>query len=265
MAIDHIIGYDCIPKQTLTTQGILERLKGEERAYTIIKLFREKGDDRPPDQMGFELTRHTPDGDEETQVIVVQDLLDQAEELQPLESHCEGCPANRLGRRFGCIDFMQYPVSAAAEKWLLDRLPVPDETLVWLLLKQGIKEFDYDGGSVEPLRQADSTYFEENRVLAQRLGEFSINTNQLFEMIFSVGNVTPNHAGILLLILNAIPRDLEADEIMKITPAGPDAEEKHPFLLAPNEDDDRTIREIKGVLHALYTAWRLNVPLILDV
>jgi len=265
MAIDHIIDYDCVPKQTLTTDGILERLKGAERAQTIIRMFRENGDDRPPSKMGFEFTRSTPEGEEETRVIVVQDLIDKAVELEPLSHHCQGCPANRQGRPFGCMDFVQYPISAKAERWLLDRLPVPDEPLIWLLLRQGIKEFEYDGDTVRPLREADQTYFEETRTLARRLGEFSINANQLFEMIFSVGNINPNHGAILLLILHAIPRDLEAEEIMGITPAAQDAEAKHPFRLIPEDDDDHTIIEIKGFLHALYTAWRLNVPLALDV
>ena len=43
--------------------------------------------------MGFEFTRSTPEGVEENRVIVVQDLLDAAEELRPLEHHCLGCPA----------------------------------------------------------------------------------------------------------------------------------------------------------------------------
>jgi hypothetical protein len=265
MAIDHIVDYDCIPKQTLGADGILERLKGEERAFAIIRMFRERGDERPPDEMGFEFTRSTLDGTEETRVIVVQDLLDEAEALKPLEHYCVGCPANHHGRRFGCMGFVQYPISAAAESWLMDRLPVPDEPLMWLLLKQGVQEFEYDGESVRPLRESSNTYFEENRTLSRRLGEFSIDSNQLFEMLFAVGNILPNHAGILLLLLHAIPRDLDADGIMSVTPAGPNAEKEHPFLLEVKDDDDSSIVDLKLLLQAIYTAWRLNVRLILDV
>ena len=50
MAIDFIIDLDCIPKRSLTTQGILDRLKGQERARAIIRLFRDNGDDRPPSE-----------------------------------------------------------------------------------------------------------------------------------------------------------------------------------------------------------------------
>jgi hypothetical protein len=265
MAIDHIINYDCVPKRTLSTQGILERIKGEERANTIIALFRRNGDDRPPSQMGFEFTRRTPSGDEETMVVVVQDLLDAAQDLVPVEHHCQGCPANRTKRRFGCMDFINYPISATAEKWLIERLPVPDEPLIWLLLRQGVKEFKYDGESIRPMREAYGIYFENPMALTRKLGEFSIDSNQLFEMIFTVGNVNPNHGALLLLFLHAIPRDIEADDIMSIAPATPQKIAKLPFLFKPEKGDDNSIADLKGFLHALYIAWTLNVKLVLDV
>ena len=34
-------------------------------------------------------------------------------------------------------------------------LPVPDEPLVWLLLRQGIQKLGYDGASIKELREAD--------------------------------------------------------------------------------------------------------------
>lgn len=265
MAIDYSIGHGCLPKQELTTEGIIERLKGEDRARKIIAMFRENGDDRAPDQMGFEFTRSTPEGQEETRVIVVQDLLDQAEDLKPLEHHCIGCPANVNGRAFGCMGFIQYPISSAAEEWMMDRLPVPDDTLVWLLLRQGVEEFNYDGSSVQPLRAASDIYFESQQVIDRKLGEFTVTSNQLFEMMFGVGNINPNHAALILLFLGAISRELEADEIMSITPAPSDANQKHPFILKPEKSDDNTIAEIKAFLYALYRAWSLDVGLKLDV
>jgi hypothetical protein len=265
MAIDYVIDYDCIPKQTLTTEGIVERLKGEERANRIIELFRHHGDDRPPSEMGFELTRSTPQGEEETQTVVVQDLLDHAEDLRPLEHHCIGCPANHSGRPFGCTGFIQYPISAGGEAWLLDRLPVPDDSLVWLLMRQGIEEFHYNGASVRPLREASDTYFESRFAPSRRLGEFTVDGNQLFEMIFAVGHINPNHAALLLLFLHAIPRDLEADQIMNIQGMVEDAEQSFPFLIKPSPDDeDVSVAEFKTFLHALYVAWRLGVSLRID-
>lgn len=264
MAIDHIIDYDCVPKQTLTTEGIVERLKGRERAEAIIALFRRNGDNRPPSEMAFEYSRSTPGGEEERRVMLVQSLLDAAEELRPLEHHCAGCPANRAGRPFGCIDFVQYPISAQAESWLIDRLPVPDDTLIWMLLRQGVREFHYDGHTVRPLRQDSDIYFESSQPLSRRLGELEIDSNQVFEMAFSVGNINPNHAALLLLFFHAIERDLEADEIMRIAPAGPDVTVRHPFIIQDEASDDTATRQLKDFLRSLYRAWSLNVRLLVD-
>lgn len=264
MAIDYSIDYDCVPKQTFGTDEIIERLKGRERAELIIRMYRDQDDMRPPSEMGFEFTRSTPQGQEETTLIVVQDLLDQAAELERVAHHCAGCPANRLGRPFGCCGFIQYPLSGAGEAWLLNQLPTPDDALVWLLLKRGIEDFQYDGANIAHLRRSAAIYFEDQQAPVRRLGEFSINADQLFEMLFAVGDIVPNHAGVLLLFLHAIPRDLQADEIMGISPAKEDAEARYPFRYQAQAEDDVTSSELKEFLHALYTSWRLNVPLRID-
>lgn len=264
MAIDHIIDYDCVPKRTLTSEGILERLKGRQRAETIIQLFRQNDDDRPPSEMGFEFTRSTLDDDDATELMVVQDVLDYAEPLKPLEHHCAGCPANRRGEPFGCMSFVQYPISAAGEKWLLQQLPMPTEPLVWLLLKQGVDNFAYDGATTAKLRQGE-TYFEDKFAASRRLGEIVLDANQVFEMIFMVGHIIPNHGAILLLFFNALERsEMEAPEIMNLVPADDEKIAKYDFLHQVLPADDQTTRDIKEFLEALYIAWKLNVRLLVD-
>lgn len=272
MAIDHSIEYDCIPKQELTRTGILERLKERDRAEAIIKWFRAAGDQRPPSEMGFEFSFSTPEETGEKELIVVQDLLDHAADLDPLAHHCAGCPANRTGKPFGCMGFIQYPISAQAEAWLLDRLPVPDEPLIWLLLRQGIEEFGYDGASVRALRDIDRVDEDGNRVYFEipiapirRLGELQISGDQMFEMVFGVGNhIIPNHAGILLLFFHAIERELEADEIRSISSADSEVRTRHPFTVKVPPDADANILDFVEFLRALYIAWKLNVPLFVD-
>lgn len=272
MAIDYIIEYDCVPKQTLTASGILERIKEKERAEAVIQWFRAAGDDRSPSEMGFEFSRSTPDEQGEKQVVVVQDLLDHVADLDPLEHHCNGCPANRSGKPFGCMGFIHYPITARAEAWMLDRLPVPDEPLVWLLLKQGIQEFGYDGSSVKVLRDVDAnseegtrTYFELPVSPQRRLGEIRVSGDQMLEMVFGVGErIIPNHAGILLLFFHAINRELEADDIRKISTAEAFTREKGIFLMSADPEDDDTVHEFLAFFHAMFLAWKLNVPLFVD-
>lgn len=267
MGIDYVIGYDCAPKRAFSPEGILDRLKERDRAQTVIALYREGGDERHPSLMEFEMTRNHMGGQEETQVVNVQAMLDDAAALDPWEGHCDGCPANVFGKPFGCYGVVQYPISAAAEHWLLDRLPGIEEPLIWLLLRQGVQELGYDGASVASLR-ADPTYFEERRLAGRDLVEFVFTANQVFEMLFLVGAIQPAHAGMLLLLFGAIPRAVEADQIVRImnrqiTPA--EIARGYPFQFRPEASDDVTIREIKAYFQALYRAWTLNVPLGLDV
>ncbi len=267
MAIDYVVDLGCVPKSTLGTGGILDRLKARERARQVIRLFRENGDQRPPSEMGFEFSRTSAEGVEETRVIIVQELLDTANELDPLAHHCTGCPANVLGVPFGCMSFIQYPISEAAERWLLARMPGIDEPLIWLLLKQGVIELGYDGAMVAPLR-ANPAYFEEPRLPGRDMVEFLLNSNQVFQMLFLTGHIQPSHAGMLLLLFGAIRRDLEAHQVVLImnrslTPE--QVERDFPFLMKPDSADDKTVAELKQFFHALYRAYLLGVQVVLDV
>ena len=271
MAIDYIIEYDCAPKRSLTAAGILERIKGKERAETVIQWFRAAGDKRGPAEMGFAFSRSTPDESGEKQVVVVQDLLDYAADLDRLEHHCRACPANRAGRPFGCIGFIHYPISAAAEIWLLERLPSPDEPLVWLLLKQGIQEFGYDGSLVKALRDGDKAggegrraYFELPAAPWRRLGELLVSGDQTLEMLFGVGErIMPNHAGVLLLFFDGIDRRLEAGEIRGIASLHEAARREITFKMTAKPDDKKA-RQFLVFFQALHLAWQLDVSLFVD-
>lgn len=267
-----MIEFDCAPKRALSAAGIMERLKERQRAQEVIEWFRAAGDQRPPAQMGFEFSQSTPGDSGDKQLIVVQDLLDHAAVLDEHAEHCRACPANRAGRAYGCAGFIKYPITALAETWLLDRLPVPDEPLVWLLLRQGIQNLGYDGASVKALRDKDAgaaadgpTYFELPDAPQRRLGALRVSSDQLLEMIFGVGErIIPNHAGILLLFVHAIGRDLEAVEIQGISSSEPVTREQYAFEMSDAADSDQRIREFVAFFHALYTAWQLDAPLFVD-
>lgn len=265
MAIDYIIDYQCVPKHTLTTQGILDRIKGSARAHAVINLFRKNGDNRPADQIGFEMARATPDGQQETRVVMVKDLLEAAAELTPLEHYCNGCPANNLQRPFGCMGEIQYPISDAAELWLLNRLPVPDEPLSWLLLRRAIEDADDDAGEISAMRAEGQPYFQERGVLVRKLGEITVSSNQVFKMLFLMGSIKPAYAAVLLVFFGAIPRDLEADELLHLSSSPEEALERYPFQFQDEDGDDRSIAQLKRFFGALYLAWGLNVRLLLDV
>jgi hypothetical protein len=266
MAIDYVVHLTCTPKETFGADGILDRLKAGARAREVIRLYRENGDGRPPSEMGFEFTRSTPEGEEEIAVILVQDMLAQAAELEPLLPWCADCPANVLGRPFGCYGAINYPISSAAEKWLLDQLPSNQDAILWLLLRETLKE--NDGHAVGPLR-AGGAYFEEKAIRGRQYPEAVASADQIFQMLFLYGHIQARHAGILLLFFHAVPRDsLEPTDITRLLdgtfPQG-EMEERFPFRLAHDDGDDSSVAEFKTFFKALHRAWLLNVPLLLDV
>lgn len=267
MAIDYALELGCIPRQTFGTQGIIERLKAGERAASVIRLFREAGDMRPPSEMGFEMARSLPDGTEETRIVIVQEMLDVAAELEAHTGHCRGCLACLHTPAFGCNGQVNYPISSAAEAWLLDRLPGIEQPLVWLLLREGMQANGYDGQTARSLRGSE-TYFEERRVRGRDLIEFVISADQVFEMLFMVGAIQPAHAAILLLFFDAIPRSaIEAPDIVAMmngTIAPDTIDTRFPFNLREDEHDDRTIRELTAFFRTLHTAWRLGVQVAID-
>lgn len=267
MGVDYIIHYACEPKAALTVEGLMGRLKGRDRAEAVIQLYRENGDPRSPRNMGFEMVRRLPDGTEQTEVIVVQDLLDAAEELTPWQDACTGCPANRTGAPFGCVGAINYPISTAGEQWLLDRLPDNAHPLPHMLLQKAIREMGYSGASSAELRAEPGVFFESATPLERDLHSIQVNGNQAFELLFLSGPIHPAHGSMLLQFFGGISQDLDADVIMQLAvPPSPAWLDEHvPFQMQPAPGDDASIRAFKGFFRALYLGFRLGVPVLLDV
>jgi hypothetical protein len=267
VGIDHVIHYDCEAKQTLTVENLIDRIKGRDRARIIIRLYHDEGDHRLPSQMGFQMVRRLPDGTEETEIIRVQDLLDAAEELARWEPACTGCPANRAGSPFGCISAINYPISAQAERWLLDQMPDQNHLLSFVLLQKTLCEMGYTGESAAPLRQREGMFWESVEPLARDMGSFQVSGDQVFELLFLSGPIYPAHGSLLLLFFGGISQDLDADTLMQLAspPSRDWIQTTAPLLLAPHAADDESIHTLKDFFAALHTAYRLGVPLLLDV
>lgn len=266
MAIDYVIDHLCEPKDALTTAGILARLKGREQAERIIKLYRDAGDNRPYTQMGFEFTRSTPEGAEETQTIRVDELLYASAILDDFRAACATCPANLTQRDYGCFGRIQYPLSDHAERWLLLQLPQPHEApLVWTLLGENLRELNAQSNEVQPIRESGN-YFESTLNPRRKLGEIAMSGNNIFYLLFMQGHISPSRAAMLLLFFNAIPRNIDAPQIIQLTSGAPSDAAQYPYQHTPDPTlDDATIRDLKGFFAALHLAWRLNVTLLLDV
>ena len=267
MGIDYIVDFGCAPKDALTVEGMMIRMKSRDRAERIIDLYRAQGDYREPAEMGFEMIRRTPDGEEEIQVVVVQDLLDMAAELAPWERYCDGCPANHLATRFGCAGYINYPITDQAERWLLAQLPDNNHPLPFLLLQKAMREMGYTGQGAGPLRAQEAVFLENMEPEERVIEGFRITGDQVFELLFLSGPIRPAHATMLLQFFGGISPDLDADTIMQmaVPPSQEWIDEHIPFQHQIMGDDDPSIVSLKQYFWALYTAYRLGATVLLDV
>jgi hypothetical protein len=265
MGVDYMIGFGCVPKERFTSDGLLLRVKAGERAEIVREFYRQAKEQRRDEHMGFEMIRRTAEGEEESEIIRLDELARLWKELEGFEDYCQNCPANRAGKAFGCIGSINYPISGRAEVWMLSRLPSPDDPIPFLLLQQG-REMGNTGESAEGLRENHpGVFFQSPEVVARKYDEFVVTGEQLFELMFLLGAIQPKRAVLILLFMGAIRRDIPADELMAMTPAPPDAAQKYPFLLQPESDDDQSIRGLKAFFRTLHLAWQLDRDVLLDV
>jgi hypothetical protein len=265
MGVDFVIAQGCPPKEQFTTEGLLQRVKAADRAKVIREVYAKEKENRPADQMGFEMVYRRADGQQETTLIKISELDALASQLAGWEGHCQTCPANRGRGAFGCIGTVNYPISAQAEVWMLSRLPNIAEPVPYLLLQQG-PQMGNTGARAEDLRdQHPGVFFESASPLKREYDEMDVTGEQLFELLFLLGPIPPKRAVMILLFMGAIRRDMDADTLMKLSPAQLAYRERYPFLLEATAADDSSIRELKAFFQALYTAWLLDREVWLDV
>ncbi len=137
--------------------------------------------------------------------------------------------------------------------------------LPFLLLSQTMQEFGLTGAGVQSatMRERPGVFFETGERFARNLEDNQITTDQVFEMLFMVGDIQPPYGAMLLLFFGAIPRDMDAAAMMRLTERG--VERSLPFTLEDDPDDDESILGLKGFFEALHIAYRLDVSLSLDV
>lgn len=262
MGIDYVIDLPCPPKQQLGVDGLIELVKAKTRAETVLEIVRQRGDQRTPSEIEFEVMLQTPDGVEQT-TVTVQSLLDSAATLEPLRPHCGGCPANRDSPGFGCYKSVPYPIPEAAEAWLLGLLPDDLETTAGQLLLRALDDFGWDGEHAAGMREQDDTFFESNQALGVSWDDgddpVEIDADQVFHMLFHVGNVGATHAFMVCLFFGVVPHDLDLAAL-----ADPAARASALAQAVVPQPPSEACEPMAQFLHALVTAARLDLDVVID-
>jgi hypothetical protein len=219
VGIEYIVDLGCPPKDALSVERIVALIKGQNQASAIIKMARNGGDQRPPEQLSFTRRVMRPEGPVEEKISVGA-LLDQAHELQPHARHCEGCNANLLRRPFGCYGSVSYPISTRAEEWLMSLLPDDLKGAAGHLLRSAVTDLKYDGGMFLNMRTQE-TFFESRTPIKRKWGSWfsgwTLTSDQLLQMLFGLGNLQPSHCKMMSIILGLIQTGKESQQLPPAT------------------------------------------------
>jgi hypothetical protein len=267
MAIDYVLDVRCPPKATLGEDaGGKERLVELHRTRTIaraaLELARRQGDQRPVEQLTLQMASSTlaSGASAVAPVTTVGALLAQCAELEPLAAHCRGCAASG-GVEFGCHRRISYPIAEEAEAWLMARLPPSLECTAGALLTRAIRELGWDGAGAGRMRAAG--FFESRAPYGVRWRRddhtVEVSSDQIFQMMFLVGDLEPSHCVMVALTLGVIPHDTELAALKD--PA------RRAALLAAADlpvQSDPGVEQIAAFLRALRDAARLDLKLRVD-
>lgn len=279
MAIDYIINHTCAAKDELGGEGIIHLVKSKARGETLLQRFMQNGMSREEALAStFGLQVQRPEGGSEIKRMTVGQLMREAELLEDHQHRCLNCPA-AFERSFGCFDSINYPISEQAEEWLGNMAAkavaagYPNAVLLKFILDQGIT-----GNSFKELRgRTEYKYLQgehavEVEIEDDALGNAIIDTNQVMEMFFGVGEMGDVHQQFLLffsggLSIQATPPPQERIGIELQAVLLRDAEGRSQYWVYRMPDDlrdDLSTKQIKAFLRAVFAAQSVGATLTVD-
>jgi hypothetical protein len=266
MGIDYVADWDCAPKQALGVAGIVQRLKARTSAEQALAVARQNGDQRPPSEIGVRAAVMRPTGMEERSVTL-QLLFDEAAVLDGYRSHCEGCPANALGRPFGCCGYIAYPIAAATERWLMSLLPEDIATTAGVLLLHAVADHGWDGSYAAELRRQQGIFFESREPLWQRweperVDGPALSSDVVFDMLFGVGPLNPAHSRMVALFLGLVPHTVLPADLGALMeePARFAAALRFPAV----PEGQPHLQQLAGFLHTMCVSGALDTTTLID-
>jgi hypothetical protein len=262
MAIDYVLAVQCEPQKVLGIERLLAMHRTRIQARAALSYMRDNGDERPPNELEVQLGVTKPEGNS-VRGVTIQDLLDEAAPLDELASHCASCPAGLGGDEFACHRRIRYPIPEHVEEWLMARLPKQLDCTAGALLSRGLDEFKWDGQPAAKLRGHGQTFFESRAPYGVRWqgddGVIEISSDQLFQMMFMVGDLSPTHSMMLALFCNVLPHDTSLQDLK-------DKDGRTRVLEAADvpAEADAYVEQLAAFLRMLALAARLEVNIVID-
>jgi hypothetical protein len=255
MAIDYFSLFPCKVREALPGDELLTKIKMRNQANMVLDVMRndpQVSGSGPESEWKVKTVTFSSDGPKE-RVVSISDLLREAAPLDALGVHCSGCAANVRNTTFGCGGAIHYPISAEAEHWLLSRLPSDLSSPRGSLLTRAIADFRYDGAVIDAGRRRKEIYAAGEPVERQWGGflrkKTRINSSQMLQMSFAVGNLPAAHAKLVAYIVGFLN---DAFDVAN-TP-----------MNLPQPEDDAAIIEFKQFFRVAALAGAQNLSVFVD-
>ena len=280
MAIDYCLAYECNPKRHFGngdcnkgTGEILERLKAKTRAQFIMRMAKQEG--RDPYAISVDVITSGSDGNQIQKSVTIAELEGYSKSLVEHSADCNGCPAKCIEGSYGCIGCINYPISAQAENWLIDRLQ-PSGTMGAEMCFDLIRDRGINGSQAANMRQRGLFEITQAKKIILKKALFknqSITADQLFETMFMVGNpIDPFHCFGVLLFFGALtidgrvitdPKDSNSLAKLLDLKTQEDKAQHTQQVLGPPSDSEE-IKCFESYFRAMYLSWFYEVPLLVS-
>jgi hypothetical protein len=279
MAVDYTIHLECQPKNELGngdalrgTGAILELLKARKLVAHMAQRAAEQG----ISPAGMEVVHRFlgPDGRTVDTPLTYESLVTKAAPLVAHESACAKCPANLFETPFGCVGMVPYPVSLAAEEWLMSRVQ-PTSIVGGFLCQQMINDFGYDGEPIRGLRERGlmEARTAVHKVVHKRwLSSTKVSSDQILHGLFAQeGPMSPGTCMSVLLWFGCLKVDgrhlggvEDAALMVEVSEMSVEQRWARVALDVGPPAEQMSTASLQGLLHALYRSWMLNVPILVE-
>jgi hypothetical protein len=280
MAADYFIHLECTPKRSLGdgdavvgTATLLDLLKARHQAVLIQEAARRDG--HSPSGISLTVRTTGPDRRPVEKTVTFEELVSKSAPLESHASACEGCPANLFSAPFGCYGIVPYPITRAAEEWLMGRVQ-PTSMVGGFLCNHTVEDFGYTGEPIRKMRAAgllESSKAVTKVIEGGWLSKKTLTSDQILQGILAVGDVVdPGHCMGVLLWLGCLQLDgkplgdaSDAPLVQVLSRLEtPEARRSRATLDVTPPPEDRSTASLQGLLSAFHLAWILDVPILMS-
>lgn len=260
MSIIYYVDYACPVKESVKPGRMLRLLYARERANEALNKARHDQPQAAPEQVMVNLSLGAGDGTKELRRLSAADILKQYEPLAALSGHCRDCKARVERQNFGCRSRVDFPITFKAEAFLMGLIHARDGDPTPTLLCNYLESNGIVGNEPAEMRKLPGVWFESDKPLVRRFADGRrLSANQLFELLFLTGQISPKHARFVLGLLGLYAGNLPLDRGLYSLPNLFVVEREEAGMvvsraglnLSDNSQDDRCTKQLQNYFGAL--------------